>query len=113
MRLSSPVSVGTTLRDGIPVATFRLRVTGDSDVAPSVVFTPWVQMDEGGKEETAPNGVSPQVIGVDVDAQTILISGDGSPLVIPLGARSLDVHVSVPDYVAVGLTAEILRGDES
>ena len=113
LRLSSPVSVGTTLRDGIPVATFRLRVTGDSDVAPSVVFTPWVQMDEGGKEETAPNGVSPQVIGVDVDAQSVLISGDGSPLVIPLGARSLDVHVSVPDYVALGLTAEILSGDES
>lgn len=113
LRLSSPVSVGTTLRDGCPVATFRLRVTGDSDVAPSVVFTPWVQMDEGGKEETAPNGVSPQVIGVDVDAQSILISGDGTPLVIPLGARSLDVHVSVPDYVAVGLTAEILNGDES
>jgi hypothetical protein len=113
LRLSLPASVGTTLRDGIPVATFRLRVTGESDVAPSVVITPWVQMDEGGKESTAPNGVSPQVIGVDVDSQSILISGDGSPLVIPLGARSLDVHVTVPDYVAVGITAEILGGEES
>jgi hypothetical protein len=113
LRLSPPASVGTTLRDGIPVATFRLRVTGESDVAPSIVLTPWVQMDEGGKEETAPNGVSPQVIGVDINAQSILMTGDSSPLVIPVGARSLDVHVSIPDYVAVGLTAEILYGEES
>ena len=113
LRLSPPASIGTTLRNGIPVATFRLRVTGESDVAPSVVFTPWVQMDEGGKEEVAPNGVSPRVIGVDIDAQSILMSGDGAPVVIPAGARSLDVHVSVPDYVAVGLTAEILSGEDS
>jgi hypothetical protein len=70
-------------------------------------------MDEGGKEEVAPNGVSPRVIGVDIDAQSILMSGDGAPVVIPAGARSLDVHVSVPDYVAVGLTAEILSGEDS
>ena len=113
LRLSPPASIGTTLRGGIPVATFRLRVIGESDVAPSVVFTPWVQMDEGGKEEVAPNGVSPRVIGVDIDAQSILMSGDGAPVVIPAGARSLDVHVSVPDYVAVGLTAEILSGEDS
>lgn len=113
LRLSPPASVGTTLRDGIPVATFRLRISGESDEAPSIVFTPWVQMDEGGKEDTAPNGVSPQVIGVDIDARPILMSGDVSPLRIPVGARSLDVHVSVPDYVAVGLTAEILSGEES
>ena len=70
-------------------------------------------MDECGKEETAPNGISPQIIGVDIDAQPILMSGDSYPLVIPVGARLLDVHVSVPDYVAVGLTAEILSGEES
>ncbi len=113
LRLSPPTSVGTTLRDGGPVATFRLRVIGDSHAGPSVVLMPWVQMDEGGKEASAPNGRAPQVIGVDVDSQSIPISGDGSPLAIPVGARLLDVHVSVPDYVAVGLSAEILNGEES
>lgn len=113
LRLSPPASMGTTLRNGIPVATFRLRVIGDSDAAPSVVFTPWVQMDEGGKEALAPNGRAPQVIGVDVDSRSTPISGDGSAVPLPAGTRSLDVHVSVPDYVAVGLTAEILSGEQS
>jgi len=113
LRLSSPVAVGTTLRDGNPVATFRILVSGESDGTPSAVFTPWVQMDEGGKEPVAPNGRAPEVIGVDVDSQPILINGDASPLDLPDGVRSIDVHVSVPDYVAVGLTAEIAKGDET
>jgi hypothetical protein len=112
-RLSPPISLGTSLRDGAPVATFRFRITGDSEAGPSVVFTPWVQMDEGGKEASAPNGKAPHVIEVDVDSQSILISRDGSPLAIPPGARLLNVHVTIPDYVAVGLTAEILNGEES
>jgi hypothetical protein len=113
LRLSSPAAVGTTLRDGIPVATFRIRVSGECDGATSAVFTPWVQMDEGGKEPVAPNGRAPEVIGVDIDSQPFLINGHASPLALPQGARTIDVHVSVPDYVAVGLTAEIASGDQT
>lgn len=108
LRLTTPEPMGTSLLDGEPVAAFRLRLTGDSSTEPLISVTPWVQMDEGGKDSLAPNGLAPRVIGVEIDSRPVELSGGGIPCPVGPTGTTILVQVSVPDYVAVGLTAEIL-----
>lgn len=112
LRLGPPTSVGTSLQNGQAVARFRIRLSGPTDVAPSVFFTPWVQMDEGTKDPVAPNGIAPQVIGVEIDSQPVPISETGYICPVASGGTDIQVLVSIPDYVAVGITAEIVDGGE-
>ena len=112
LRLGSPTSEGTSLRDGQPVAFFRVRLTGPDDAIPSINFTPWVQMDEGNKDPIAPNGKAPLVIGVEIDSQPIPFSENGYVCPVSAGGTDIQVLVSIPDYVAVGITAEIVDGGE-
>lgn len=109
LRLSAPAALGTTLQNGAPVATFRIRLTGDSDEEVSVSLTPWVQSDLTDKEATAPNGKAPEVVGISIDdtpvdmpATEIRCRPAGKDTVIL-------VSLSVPDYVAVGLTADLVE----
>lgn len=112
LRIGSPVSEGTSLLNGQLVARFRIRLTGPSDVTPSLSFTPWVQMDEGTKDPVAPNGKAPQVIGVEIDSQPVLYGERGYACSVLPGGTDIQVLVSIPDYVAVGITAEIVQGGE-
>ena len=112
LRLGSPTSVGTSLQNGQPVARFRIRLSGPADAAPSVCFTPWVQMDEGTKDPVAPNGSAPQVIGVEIDSQPVSFGERGYVCPVASGGTEIQVLVSIPDYVAVGITAEIVEGGE-
>lgn len=112
LRLGSPTSEGTSLRDGQAVAFFRVRLTGPADAIPSINFTPWVQMDEGNKDPIAPNGKVPLVIGVEIDSQPIPFSENGYVCPVSAGGTDIQVLVSIPDYVAVGITAEIVDGGE-
>lgn len=113
LRISVPTSIGTTLRDGIPVATFRMRLTGDSDTDPCLSFTPWVQMDEGGKVPLAPNGMPPTIVGVEIDSQPVEFSEAGVSCPVKPGGTAIQVMVSIPDYVAIGITAEIAERSEA
>jgi hypothetical protein len=112
LRLGSPVSEGTSLRNGQPVARFRVRLTGPVDAVPSVRFQPWVQMDEGSKDPTAPNGRAPEVIGVEIDSQPVPSGENGYACPVASGGTDIHVLVSIPDYVAVVITAGIVEGDE-
>lgn len=112
LRLGSPTSEGTSLRNGQPVAFFRVRLTGPADATPSINFTPWVQMDEGNKDLIAPNGKAPLVIGVEIDSQPVPFSDNGYVCPVSSGGTDIQVLVSIPDYVAVGITAEIVDGGE-
>lgn len=112
LRLGAPLSEGTTLRNGQPVARFRVRLTGPTDVRPSITFTPWVQMDEGTRDPLAPNGKAPQVIGVEIDAQEVLLSESGYICPVEPGGTNIQILVSIPDYVAVGISAEIVAEGE-
>lgn len=112
LRLGSPVSEGTSLRNGQPVARFRVRLTGPVDAVPSVKFQPWVQMDEGSKDPTAPNGRAPEVIGVEIDSQPVPFGENGYACPVASGGTDIHVLVSIPDYVAVVITAGIVEGDE-
>lgn len=112
LRLGPPTSVGTSLQNGLAVARFRIRLSGPTDVVPSVFFTPWVQMDEGTKDPVAPNGIAPQVIGVEIDSQLVPFSETGYICPVASGGTDIQVLVSIPDYVAVGITAEIVDGVE-
>jgi hypothetical protein len=112
LRLGSPTSVGTSLQSGQPVARFRIRLSGPADAAPSVFFTPWVQMDEGTKDPLAPNGNAPQVIGVEIDSQPVPFGERGYVCPVASGGTDIQVLVSIPDYVAVGISAEIVEGGE-
>lgn len=113
LRLGSPTSEGTILQNGHPVARFRIRLSGPNDSAPSVSFTPWVQLDEGSKDPVAPNGKAPQVIGVEIDSEPVPFSELGYVCPVTSGATDIEVLVSIPDYVAVGITAEIVEGGGS
>lgn len=112
LRLSRPEPLGTTLRDGEPVSAFRLRLTGETAADPCITFTPWVQMDEGVKDSMAPNGRAPRVIGVEIDSRPVEFSETGIPCPVGPNGSTILVHVSIPDYVAVGVTAEILPGTD-
>jgi hypothetical protein len=112
LRLGSPASEGTSLQNGQPVARFKIRLSGPTDSAPSVSFTPWVQMDEGTKDPVAPNGKAPQVIGVEIDSQPVPFGEIGYVCPVSSGGTDIEVLVSIPDYVAVGITAEIVEGGE-
>ena len=112
LRLGSPASEGTSLRNGQPVARFRIRLSGPTDCAPSISFTPWVQMDEGSKDPVAPNGKTPQLIGVEIDSKPVSLSEKGYICPVLSGGTDIQVLVSIPDYVAVGITAEIVEGGE-
>lgn len=112
LKLSSPAPLGTELRDGIPVATFRIRLTGDSEETALISFTPWVQSDAREREPVAPNGRAPEIVGITVDGDG-LETEDGTLRCEP-SAKGIEILVSlsVPDYVAVGLTAELIEGDK-
>ena len=112
LRLGAPTSEGTILQDGLPVARFRVRLTGPIDAIPSIKFTPWVQMDEGGKDPIAPNGKTPEVIGVEIDSQLVQFRENGYPCPVAPGGTIIHVLVQIPDYVAVGITPEIDAGGD-
>lgn len=112
LRLGSPTSEGTSLVDGQPVARFRIRLSGPADTAAFVTFTPWVQLDEGTKDPVAPNGKAPLVIGVQIDSQPVPCVDSGYVCIVSTAGTDIQILVSIPDYVAVGITAEIVKGAE-
>lgn len=112
LRLGSPRSEGTFLRNGQLVARFRVRLTGPTDTSPSVTFTPWVQMDEGSGDPVAPNGKAPEVVGVEIDAMEVPLSERGYICPVASGGTDIQILVSIPDYVAVGISPEIVEGGE-
>jgi hypothetical protein len=70
-------------------------------------------MDEGSKDPVAPNGKAPQVIGVEINSDPVPFSELGYVCPVTFGATDIEVLVSIPDYVAVGITAEIVEGGGS
>lgn len=112
LRLSAPVALGTALRDGSPVATFRIRLTGDSEEAAVIGFTPWVQSDVREREAVAPNGTTPEIVGISIDEEAVDVSASRIRCQPAGKGVEILVSVSVPDYVAVGLTAELVESDE-
>jgi len=112
LRLGSPTSEGTSLLNGQLVARFSVRLTGPIDFSPSVTFTPWVQMDEGAGDPVAPNGKAPQVIGVEIDSQEVPLGERGYICPVAPGGTDIQVLVSIPDYVAVGISPEIVEGGQ-
>jgi hypothetical protein len=110
LRVGAPISEGTTLLNGRPVARFRVHLTGPSDSTPAITFTPWVQMDEGSKDPVAPNGKSPEVIGVQINKQNVPLMAGAYTCPVQNGGTNIEVLVSIPDYVAVGMSAEIVEG---
>jgi hypothetical protein len=95
------------------VATFRVRLTGLSDQVASVSLTPYVLSDFREKDVCAPNGRVPEVLRVTVDDVAVPVpaslvdcraNGKGSEIL---------VAITVPDYVAVGLTAEFVDREET
>ena len=69
-------------------------------------------MDEGTKDPVAPNGKAPKVIGVEIDSQPVPYGERGYVCTSSSGGTDIQVLVSIPDYVAVGITAEIVQGGE-
>jgi hypothetical protein len=69
-------------------------------------------MDEGSKDPVAPNGKAPQLIGVEIDSKPVSLSEKGYICPVSSGGTDIQVLVSIPDYVAVGITAEIVEGGE-
>jgi len=109
-KISTPISIGTGITNGAPVATFKVRLTGDVGAQPIVAFSPWVQMDEGSKDQVAPNGQAPQIVSVESDSQLLASVEKGFTCPVVAGGTVILVKVSIPDYVAVGVTAEIIEG---
>jgi hypothetical protein len=112
LRLSTPSALGTELRDGSPVATFRLRLTGDSDEGALISLTPWVQSDVREREAVAPNGTSPEIVAISFDGQEL--DAPSTRISCRPSTKGVEILVSlrVPDYVAVGLTAELVEEDQ-
>jgi hypothetical protein len=110
LRVGAPISEGTSLLNGRPVARFRVHLSGPPDSTPAITFTPWVQMDEGSKDPVAPNGKPPEVIGVQINEQTIPLMAGAYACPVRTGGTNIEVLVSIPDYVAVGMSAEIVEG---
>jgi hypothetical protein len=69
-------------------------------------------MDEGTKDPTAPNGRAPEVISIEIDSQSVPFDENGYICPVASGGTDIHVLVSIPDYVAVGITAEIVEGGE-
>ena len=114
LRISTPQALGTTLRDGVPVATFRILVTGNTADEITINLNPWVQSDLTEKERLAPNGRAPEVVGVSIDDSPVDIPGPQVRCRPSAGRTELRVLVSVPDYVAVGLSVDLAEsGDGS
>jgi hypothetical protein len=67
-------------------------------------------MDEGSKDPVAPNGKPPEVIGVQINEQTIPLMAGAYTCPVRTGGTNIEVLVSIPDYVAVGMSAEIVEG---
>ena len=110
LKLGSPISQGTNLIDGRPVARFRVHLSGPPDSTPAITFAPWVQMDEGNKDPVAPNGKAPEVIEVQINEQTVPLMAGVYNCPVQNGGTDIEVLVSIPDYVAVGMSAEIVEG---
>ena len=110
LRVGAPISDGTSLLNGRPVARFRVHLTGPADSTPAITFTPWVQMDEGSKDAVAPNGIAPEVIGVQINDQHLPLLEGAYTCPVHTDGTNIQVLVSIPDYVAVGLSAEIVEG---
>lgn len=53
------------------------------------------------------------MIGVEIDSQPIPFSENGYVCPVSAGGTDIQVLVSIPDYVAVGITAEIVDGGEA
>lgn len=112
LRLTEPVTIGTALRDGSPVATFRIRLSGESEEEVVIGFTPWVQSDAREKEAVAPNGNAPEIVSVLIDEGAVDFPASRIRCCPSGTGTEILVSVSVPDYVAVGLTAELVEKDE-
>ena len=69
-------------------------------------------MDEGAGDPFAPNGKSPEVISVEIDENEVPLSEKGYICQVAQGGTDIQVFVSIPDYVAVGISPEIVAGDE-
>lgn len=112
LRLSTPSALGTELKDGSPIATFRTRLTGDSDEGALISLAPWVQSDAREREPVAPNGSSPEIVAISVDGQ--VLDAPSSRISCRPSAEGVEILVSLrlPDYVAVGLTAELVEVDQ-
>jgi hypothetical protein len=67
-------------------------------------------MDEGTKDPVAPNGKAPDVIGVQINDQNLPLLKGAYTCPVQTGGTDIQVLVSIPDYVAVGLSAEIVEG---
>ena len=67
-------------------------------------------MDEGSKDPVAPNGKAPEVIGVQINEQMIPPMAGVYNCPVQNGGTNIEVLVSIPDYVAVGMSAEIVEG---
>lgn len=111
VRISTPEALGTVLMDGAPITSFSLRVSGDSDEEVSLLLSPWVQSDVREREMVAPNGIAPRIVGILIDDVPVDRPGDQVRCRASAGGTNLRVMVSVPDYVAVGLTADLDRPD--
>jgi hypothetical protein len=66
-------------------------------------------MDEGSKDPVAPNGQAPKVVSVESESQPLTSLEKGFTCPIVGGGTVILVKVSIPDYVAVGVTAEIIE----
>ena len=67
-------------------------------------------MDEGSKDAVAPNGMAPEVIGVQINDQHLPLLEGAYTCPVQTDGTNIQVLVSIPDYVAVGLSAEIVEG---
>jgi hypothetical protein len=112
VRLSVPEALGTALENGEPVATFRVRLTGLSDQVASVSLTPYVLSDFREKDVSAPNGRAPEVVRVTIDDVTVPVSASLVDCRANGKGSEIMVAITVPDYVAVGLTADLVDREE-
>jgi hypothetical protein len=67
-------------------------------------------MDEGSKDPVAPNGKAPEVLGVQINEQNVPLVAGAYHCPVQNGGTNIEVLVSIPDYVAVGMSAEIVEG---
>lgn len=111
IRLSVPVALGTTLRDGEPVASFRIRLTGESEADTVIDLSPWVQSDLRETDTTAPNGRRPEIVGITINGEDLDMPTERIRCRPTDKGAEIVVSVSVPDYVAVGLSADLAEED--
>ena len=69
-------------------------------------------MDEGAGDPVAPNGKAPEVISVEIEEHEVPPDEKGYICPVAQGGTDIQVLVSIPDYVAVGISAEIDTGGE-